>query len=228
MHLAAQHAHITPREHAILLFAGQRLQLVSQSQASHAASRLVGRMYAQRGLDMRAHQKDGQSQASQLVLTATDAGEVFGTMTLAFDSPSGLSAEGSYGREIAALRQRGAFICEVTRLAIEDLQGSKPLLAALFQLAHIHSRQIRRMTDMVIEVHPRHAPFYMRMLGFRKLGAETLCPRVNAPAILLHGDLAYADEQIARHAGLRGAGVKSLYPYFLPAEAQHRLLASGE
>lgn len=200
------------------------ITLGSHQRASHAAGSLVERMYARRGLEISAHRDDRIDQ-NRLVITAACEDQVFGTMTLGFDHADGLLAEVRYGHEIAALRARGARICEITRLAIEAQTGSKEVLAALFQLGHIHSRQIRRMTDAVIEVHPRHAAFYSRMLGFSRIGQETICPRVNAPAVLMHIDLARADELIARHAGFREPGERSLYPYFLPADEQPALLA---
>lgn len=198
--------------------------LGSHQRGNHAACHLVERMYARRGLDIAAFRDDRVDQ-NRLVITAGTDEHVFGTMTLGFDQTQGLLAEARYTEEISALRARGARICEITRLAIDSRTGSKEILAALFQLGHIHSRQIRRMTDAVIEVHPRHAAFYARMLGFSRIGDETICPRVNAPAVLMHIDLAHADSMIARHAGFREAGERSLYPYFLPAEEQPVLLA---
>ncbi|MBX3678985.1 N-acyl amino acid synthase FeeM domain-containing protein [Cognatazoarcus halotolerans] len=198
--------------------------LGSHQRAHRAAGHLVERMYARRGLSISAH-RDDTLDHNRLVITAGSDEQVFGTMTLGFDHAEGLLAEARYAEEITSLRARGARICEITRLAIDSRTGSKEILAALFQLGHIHSRQIRRMTDAVIEVHPRHAPFYARMLGFSRIGEETICPRVNAPAVLMHIDLAHADAMIARHAGFREAGEKSLYPYFLPAEEQPQLLA---
>ena len=66
------------------------------------------------------------------------------------------------------------------------LKFALPLvLGTLFHLAYIHGRLIRGATDLVIEVHPRHASFYRRMLGFRIIGAERICPRVDAPAVLM-------------------------------------------
>lgn len=54
----------------------------------------------------------------------------------------------------------------------------------------------------MIEVNPRHVEFYRRMLGFEMFGAERLCNRVNAPAVLLRLDLSYARQQIEKLGGL--------------------------
>jgi hypothetical protein len=57
--------------------------------------------------------------------------------------------------------------------------------------------------------------FYQRMLGFSQFGEQRTCPRVNAPAVLLHLDLAYMGEQITNMAGQPKQKGKSIYPYFL-------------
>jgi hypothetical protein len=58
------------------------------------------------------------------------------------------------------------------------------------------------------------------MLGFEPFGEEKICPRVNAPAVLLRLDLKQADEQIVLYGGMgaAAAGVKSIYPYFFSRE----------
>ena len=75
--------------------------------------------------------------------------------------------------------------------------------------------------NFVIEVNPRHAVFYKRMLGFTKLGEERQCPRVNAPAILLRLTCEYVAENTAKYGGAMCElpDVRSLYPYaFSPAD----------
>ena len=87
-------------------------------------------------------------------------------------------------------------------------------------MTFIYGHNIHRATDFLIEVNPRHMLFYQRMLGFELFGEEKICPRVNAPAVLLRLDLAYADEQIVHYGGQGSAvvGVKSIYPYFFSRE----------
>jgi hypothetical protein len=53
------------------------------------------------------------------------------------------------------------------------------------------------------------------MLGFKELGPERLNQRVHAPAVLMHLDLGWCAEQIAKYAGLReeASQGRSLYPY---------------
>ena len=113
----------------------------------------------------------------------------------------------------------------VQRGSIHD-RFAKEVLGALLHLVYIHGRLIHGVTDVVIEVHPRHAGFYQRMIGFSYIGEERICPRVNAPAVLLHLELAHMDEQIALYGGTGDPGVRTLYPYFLSPEEQDRILLS--
>jgi hypothetical protein len=67
---------------------------------------------------------------------------------------------------------------------------------------------------MFIEVNPRHVAFYKRMLNFSPAGDCKICPRVDAPAVLLHCEVDYMRQQVALHGGHRGGTKRSLYPFF--------------
>ena len=67
-------------------------------------------------------------------------------------------------------------------------------LDALGQSAYLVTRVIHALTDVVIEVNPRHVRFYRRVFGFVVAGAGRLCTRVGAPSVLMQLDL----EQFAR------------------------------
>jgi len=64
------------------------------------------------------------------------------------------------------------------------------------------------------------------MLGFEKFGDEKICPRVNAPAVLLRLRLEHAEQQIAAFGGkAEGAkGEKSLYPFFFSAKDEDGII----
>lgn len=86
-------------------------------------------------------------------------------------------------------------------------------------------------TDVVIEVNPRHVRFYKRMLGFVEFGAERMCSRVDAPAVLLRLELDYVDRPSSwgQSGSLRGE--RSLYPCFFATMDEvgiARRLARGE
>jgi hypothetical protein len=165
--------------------------IVNSPQQQSEAMQLVSRRYAWRGYatDVLAREDSGDH---QVVLEASKHGKFFGT-----------------------LRRRKRLLTEITCLAIEPEYGCKEVLASLFHLAYIHGRIVHNATDVLIEVNPRHVAYYQQKLGFRQLGEARTCARVNAPAVLLHLEGAYMDEQIEAHAGNPHAKVRSLYPYFM-------------
>jgi len=192
----------------------------------HAVRLLIERRYAWRGLHA-SNTHHHQTRPDCITLAASSGKEVFGTVTLRLDGPEGLVADTLYGDELAYYRQGNARLCELTRLAVDTHHNTKEVLGALFHLLYIHSRLIHGSTAVVIEVHPRHAGFYKRMLGFTEIGGNKACPRVNnAPAVLLHLDMCHVDEQIALLGGTSSCRARSLYAYFLSRDEQDEILAS--
>lgn len=189
-----------------------RAIVADTEQLRHAAANLVSRQYAGAGLAGVHALPDGPHSVTLAVL---DAGAVMGTMTLTFDSPAGLLADAAFRDEIDQRRAAGSLVCEMTKLAFDTAGRSMEALAALVQLAY-ELGTARGASDLFIEVHPRHAAFYQRMLGFIPVGGKRMNARVNAPAVLLCLDAIYVGLQIALHAGTAGQpdATRSLYPYF--------------
>ena len=152
------------------------------------ASMLVRRMYAWRGYQTEAVGPPAED-PSRLTLTAWHGDEVAATLTLGCDSPAGLLADALYSPELSRLRRPGRRVCEVSRLAVDPEFSSPDLLITLVQTAHRHAQQCFAASDVVIEVNPRHVRYYQRVLGFQQLGGLRQCPRVDAPAVLLHRPL---------------------------------------
>jgi len=177
-----------------------------------ASEMLVSRMYAWRGYRVDAGATPAC--ANEMMLQACRGDATIGTLTLRLDSQCGLFADGLYPEEVNVYRRQGGNVCELTGLAVAPRCGSKEVLASLFHLAYIFGRRRHGATDLVIEVNPRHVAYYRRVLGFELAGPERACARVAAPAVLLHLDLDYMDEQIGTLAGRRSEGRRSLYPYF--------------
>lgn len=153
-----------------------------------AASMLVQRMYAWRGyktesLTLR------PDDPYRITLAAWQSDTIIATLTLRRDSPHGLLADALYAREIERLRCPSRILCEVSRLAVAPDFSTRELLARLFQAALEYARNIFVASDAVIEVNPRHAPYYQHQLGFLPLGEPRHCQRVGAPAVLLHQTL---------------------------------------
>jgi hypothetical protein len=113
---------------------------------------------------------------------------VVATLSLVPDTPIlGLPLEGVYGPEVARLRREGRRVGELTCLAGQDLSPVEFLrvFTALLRLALQH--HVRHGGDSwVITIHPRHATYYRKVLGFVPLG-----PRRSYPAVQGHPAEAY-------------------------------------
>jgi hypothetical protein len=185
-------------------------------------NKLIKSMYSWRGY----HTENtiiSSCDPNQLTLEASIGRQVVGTLTIGSDSTEGLLVDALYGEEIMTLRAENRKICELSKLAINPDHGSKELLASLFNLAYIYGRLVEKATDFVIEVNPRHAAYYKRLLGFQQIGETRTCQRVNAPAVLLHLDLDYVDREVSVLAGTREPKQRSLYAYFLTRPEGYRV-----
>jgi hypothetical protein len=181
------------------------------------ASTLVDRRYTDRGYATKAADPDPHL----FTFVAYDEGELVGTVSIRIDSDKGLSADELYRDELDVLRRGGCKLCEFTRLAVDVTNVSKPVLAGLFHTAYLYAGEVHACTFCVIEVNPRHVPFYRRALRFEPIGAERTNTRVNAPAVLLCASFEAIAEGLRRFGGkheLAGAE-RSLFPFgFSPNE----------
>lgn len=192
-----------------------------------SANILVDRMYAWRGYKATTTSaRPAPVAGPRITLMAIDADETIGTITVGFDSPQGLLAEEVFPQEIAALRAEGRTVCEFTKLAVDSSVQSKRVLASLFHVAFLYARGLRGCDTLLIEVNPRHVKFYERMLGFAIVAPERLNPRVNAPAVLMRLDFAYAQQQIDLFR-LEPASdsERSLYPHGFSSLEEAAILA---
>ena len=196
------------------------IRLADSPRRHGEVSALVNRMYSWRGYGI---DSTAVSSHNQTTLEAFSGQELVGTVTLGLDSQEGLLADKLYKQEISNFRAKNRKICELSKLAIDPQCSSKELLASLFNLAYIHGRIIHKATDFVIEINPRHAGYYKRLLGFRQAGEMRTCQRVNAPAVLMHLELDYVDAQVSSLAGSREAKERSLYTYFLTKHEEERV-----
>lgn len=156
-----------------------------------ACSSLVRRMYAWRGYRL-APNRLQPADPNHVTIGAWLDGELVATATASRDSAAGLLADGLYKDEMIKLRGQSRIVCEVTRLAV-DLDCHDPeLLNSLFLAIYQYVRAVFGGTELVIEVNPRHAGYYRRTMGFQQIGCLRTCPRVDAPAVLLHRTLGNA------------------------------------
>ena len=189
---------------------------------------LVTRMYRQRGYLIPVSEADARDSIRRVTLEACHRNQTVGTLTVNLGADEGLHAEELYGTEIAAFRCKSARLCEFTRLALDANDCGKDALACLFHLGFIFAYRIHHASDLFIEVNPRHALFYRRKLGFTLVGEEKICPRVNAPAVLLHKRLADFADELVRLGGLRTPQNKSFYALCLTPWEENDLVHAIE
>ena len=209
----ADYPEMASSQECILTRGGYSIRVANSHRLCGEVSTLIRRMYSWRGYQTESIAVSSHN-PSQLTFEATIKQKLVGTLTLGLDSEDGLLADELYGDEIKAFRTKDSKICELSKLAVDTQYDSKEILASLFHLAYIYGRNVHKSTDLFIEVNPRHACFYRRMLGLRQIGNVRTCQRVNAPAVLMHLELDYVDTQIASFAGSCSSGEKSLYPFF--------------
>jgi hypothetical protein len=159
-----------------------------------AARNLVRERYASRGYELEdpahARAESRHEHSSQEITFLVASGQTtVGTLTLGLDGAHGLRAEEAYCDVIDQYRVAGCRVCELTRLALAERVDSKAVLASLFYLAHAVGRTAHDVTDVFIEVNPRHVAFYSRVLGFVVAAGEKFCERVRAPSVLLQLEL---------------------------------------
>lgn len=179
-----------------------RASVASAASQMSDAARLVRERYAWRGYaipeDVESRDDDNRD---AVTLVAEARGHTVGTLTLGFDGPLGLYVDQSYPDEIRAARLQGSRVCELTRLALAQRADSQTVLSVLFGLAYAIGTAMRDVTDVFIEVNPRHAAFYRRVMGFVVESGERLCQRVGAPAVLLRLSLDELEARLESYAG---------------------------
>lgn len=206
------------------------IRLADNNEGRNSASYLINKMYAWRGYSG-THKIENNP--NRITLSASNHGDVMGTVTLSLDSSMGLLADEVFHDQIDKFRQGGGKVCEITKLAFDPMVRSKAALASLFHILFIYARHLHRCTDVFIEVNPRHRRYYETMLGFQQLCEMRQNPRVDAPAYLLWVSMDEVAHQIERLGGNSSnpGNERSLYPYFFsPREEEgikRRLLSLG-
>jgi len=192
----------TATEKASVSTAEVSVKLVCCADDQAAADRLVALRYVSRGYvtdreagDQFSHQ--GLLSACLTFLACRGPQEV-GTLTIGVDQGQGLLADEAKQEIVDRLRRAGRRVAELRRLAVHDPVDGKAVLAHLFRAVYCAGRLVHGATDVLIEVNPRHANFYARVFGFVRLGGETICARVSAPAVLMHLDIAELDRRLSR------------------------------
>ncbi len=189
---------------------------------------LVERRYGDRGLAVTRERYSSRNEAGDIVCTARDGERIVGTLSVRFDGPGGLHADQLFCHELDDWRRAGVSLCEFGGLAVDrHSHDPKRVLAQIFHLGYLHAHRRAGCARLVIEVNPRHVPFYRRCLGLVPCTAARHNPRVNAPAVLMSIDFATVREQIALWGGHPGsvAAARNLYPLAWDEATEATMLA---
>ena len=163
--------------------------VIAHSPAQRAqAWELAARRYAWRQYefsDMGLSFPDVRRAPHYTTLLTLQHGRPVATITVGLDNPHGMLVDEVNPCEVGSLRNGGAKVAELVRLAIEDGVDSKKVWLGMLETLVSFCMIEHRRTDILIEVNPRHVPFYKRVFGFEPLGPERTCVRVGAPCRLL-------------------------------------------
>jgi hypothetical protein len=171
-----------------------RVGVAESREQIEAADVLIRKRYAWRGYSLEAFEYQSRSAGGdtvrrEITFFVADQHATLGTITLRLDGPEGLRAEATHCQIIRHARVEGRCISELTRLAVAEDVDSRLVLASLFGLVYAVGRRMHDVTDVFIEVNPRHVAFYARALGFAVAGEARFCARVGASSVLLHVDV---------------------------------------
>jgi hypothetical protein len=180
-------------------FANTRLEagVASTVEERRAAAALIEARYASRGYRVA---DPACVSESDLMLIAAQGGATVGTLTLRLDGPEGLRADETYREHVDAVRATGKGVCELGRFAVASHARSTPVFVALFARAYELGRDLREITDVFIEVNPRHVDFYCKLFGFVVAASGRICARVRAPSVLLRLELTAFEERLRGYA----------------------------
>lgn len=122
---------------------------------------------------------------------------VVSTLTATADSDAGLRLDHVYPEQLQTLRESGRRLMEVGLFA-DRRKNFERSTESLFFLSHYAFQYgiYQNSTDVLIGVHPRHANFYIRSLGFESFGSPRPHSNMNdQPVTLLRGNLQKQPEQ---------------------------------
>lgn len=120
------------------------------------------------------------------VCVAIKSGRIVGCLTLVRPGPFGLPSEHSHPEVLGAV-PAGAAVGEVTSFAISNDCGlhSLDIFLGLTQLVQRFGL-FNEVEYFFAVVHPRHAKFYQRAIGFKVISDEVPCERVEgSPGVAL-------------------------------------------
>ena len=128
------------------------------------------------------------------VILAELRGQVISTVSLVRDGELGLPMEAVFPEEVAARREAGIGLAEVSCLA-DRREGTARFFGLFCELSRLMAQLARKtgVDELVVVVNPRHAPLYRRYMAFDQIGEERVYDAVQGfPAVPLSLNFAKA------------------------------------
>ena len=170
-------------------------KIATRREELYAALGLVYKSYVRAGLSARHPYRMRVTPYHVLptteVFVAVKEGEVISTVSLIRDGELGLPMESLYGKEVESYRGHEFSLAEVSCLA-DCQEGQKRSASVVIRLMGLMAQSAKRrgVDQLLIAVHPRHAKFYERFIGFESIGKERLYRTVcDKPAVAMALDL---------------------------------------
>jgi len=197
------------------------------------AFRRLYQSYRQRGMALPHHKQMRLTRYHLLpttrVFVARNGRQIIGTLSLVEDGPVGIPMRLIFDDAVDDLTRDTTRIAEATCLAVHEgvpqgLDVVHRLMGLAAQAAHR-----RGVARIVIAVHPRHAPFYVRSAGFRVFANTRPYPTVGGlPAVALQLNVATLHEDnpavYRRYFGMEFSPI-ALSGSMVPAYTLRRLTA---
>lgn len=174
-------------------------KIASERHEREQAFRLIHEAYTRAGLiepnPFRMRATPYHFLKSTELFVATNGDAIACTVSLVGDGALGIPMDSIYNDEVDNLRAANKRFMEVSCLADRRAEFDRTL-ALFIDLTRLMAQYARfHSVDMLlIAVHPRHARFYKRFLGFEQFGEERAYPTVrNRPAVACKLDFAHID-----------------------------------
>ena len=175
---------------------------------AQAAWRLVYRAYLRTGLiapnPMHLHTQPHAVGPDTMVVLGQIGPVTVSTLSAYLDTEDGLPLDSVYADELGARRCAGRKLAEAGLFADRRAKLTRSA-DSLFDLMRYVVLFVKHQNadELMIGVHPRHAPFYRRFLGFEICGEEKNYSVVNDnPVVLMSMDLAARFSETPRRRGI--------------------------
>lgn len=202
---------------------GLTFEIATNYEQVETAWSLVYRAYLRAGLirpnKHKLHTVSQTIQKNTAVIFGSIGGMTVSTLSAYTDCETGLPLDTVYEDELKQMRDEGRRLAEFGLFADRREHLFRSIEALLELIRHATYFGLAcNATDGVIGVHPHHANFYTRLLGFDQVGpVKTYATVKDNPVVLLRIDWAKATAQQKLPRGLRYLANNTIEPEYFDA-----------